>query len=155
MHDNIGLYRGMVLHNRIGDPNLDWVYGNLVEENRSDRCFIGDLREFSPDVPLSDVLVEVDPDSVGMCTGVPSSQGSFIYEGDMLKPFDDEYDKIVVEYHKGCFLVVMYGTKGSFTESGYDEDAGGYGVLDCEVLNYYPASCLEVIGTVYSCSSDS
>lgn len=90
----------------------------------------------------------VDPATVGQFTGLMDKNGKRIFEGDMLKPFDDEIDKMVVEFHCGAFMLCLYGERGYISESGDWCDEGNYGVIECEPLSSYGAD-IEVIGNIH------
>ena len=89
----------------------------------------------------------VDPDTVGQYTGLTDKNGKKIFEGDMIKPFDDEIDKMVVEFHHGQFLLCLYGERGYMAEYGWEE-SGNYGCFEAEPLSSY-GDDIEVIGNIY------
>ncbi|MBR2927534.1 MAG: hypothetical protein IKC24_00045 [Oscillospiraceae bacterium] len=78
--------------------------------------------------------VEVDPDTVGECSGVPDKNGKRIFEGDILL-LDDL--KGFVNYGTGCFCVRMQHP---------DYLCRNNPAIDI-VLNEYPG--LEVIGNIH------
>ena len=89
----------------------------------------------------------VDPATVGQYTGLTDKHGKRIFEGDMLEPFDDEIDKMVVEFHHGSFLLCLYGERGYMGEGGWVQE-GNYGVFECESLSSYGDE-VEIIGNVH------
>lgn len=89
----------------------------------------------------------VDPDTVGQYTGLTDNNGKKIFEGDIIKPFDDEIDKMVVEFHLGQFLLCLYGERGYMAEYGWEE-SGNYGCLEAEPLSSY-GDDIEVIGNIH------
>ena len=91
--------------------------------------------------------VEVDSSTVGQYTGLKDKNGNRIFEGDMIKPFDDEIDKMVVEFHNGQFLLCLYGERGYMTEYGLEEE-GNYGCFEAEPLSSY-GDDIEIIGNVH------
>lgn len=91
--------------------------------------------------------VEVNPDTVGQYTGLKDKHGKRIFEGDMIKPFDDEVDKMVVEFHHGQFLLCLYGECGYMAEYGWEEE-GNYGCFEAEPLSSY-GDDIEVIGNIH------
>lgn len=89
----------------------------------------------------------VNPETVGQYTGLTDKNGKRIFEGDMIKPFDDEIDKMVVEFRHGQFLLCLYGERGYMTEYGWEE-GGNYGCFEAEPLSSY-GDDIEVIGNVH------
>ena len=73
--------------------------------------------------------------------------GKRIFEGDMIKPFDDEIEKMVVEFHHGQFLLCLYGERGYMAEYGWEEE-GNYGCFEAEPLSSY-GDDIEVIGNIH------
>ena len=90
---------------------------------------------------------EVTPDTVGQYTGLKDKNGKRIFEGDMIKPFDDEVDKMVVEFRNGQFLLCLYGEHGYMAEYGWEEE-GNYGCFEAEPLSSY-GDDIEVIGNIH------
>ena len=82
---------------------------------------------------------KVDPSTVGQYTGLKDKNGKKIFEGDMIKPFDDEIDKMVVEFHYGQFLLCLYGERGYLAE---------YGCFESEPLSSY-GDDIEIIGNIH------
>lgn len=89
----------------------------------------------------------VKAETVGQYTGLTDKNGKRIFEGDMVKPFDDEIDKMVVESHHGQFLLCLYGERGYMAEYGWEEE-GNYGCFEAEPLSSY-GDDIEVIGNIY------
>ena len=90
---------------------------------------------------------EVIPETVGRYTGLTDKNGKKIFEGDMIKPFDDEIDKMVVEFRHGQFLLCLYGERGYMAEYGWEE-SGNYGCFEAEPLSSYGDN-IEVIGNIH------
>lgn len=89
----------------------------------------------------------VNPETIGQYTGLKDKNGTKIFEGNMIKPFDDEIDKMVVEFHLGQFLLCLYGERGYMAEYGWEE-SGNYGCFEAEPLSSY-GDDIEVIGNIY------
>lgn len=87
------------------------------------------------------------PETVGQYTGLTDKNGKKIFEGDMIKPFDDEIDKMVVEFRHGQFLLCSYGERGYMAEYGWEE-SGNYGCFEAEPLSSY-GDDIEVIGNIH------
>ena len=93
------------------------------------------------------VVDVVDQSTIGQYTGLNDKHGKRIFEGDMIKPFDDEVDKMVVEFHHGQFLLCLYGERGYMAEYGWEEE-GNYGCFEAEPLSSY-GDDIEVIGNIH------
>lgn len=89
----------------------------------------------------------VGPETVGQYTGLTDKNGKRIFEGDMIKPFNDEIDKMVVEFNFGQFLLCLYGERGYMAEYGWEE-SGNYGCFEAEPLSSY-GDDIEVIGNIH------
>ena len=90
---------------------------------------------------------KVVPETIGQYTGFTDKNGKKIFEGDMIKPFDDEIDKMVVEFRQGQFLLCSYGERGYMAEYGWEE-SGNYGCFEAEPLSSY-GDYIEVIGNIH------
>lgn len=137
------LFRGKRL------DNGEWVEGFFVVKVDpllgTSRCFI--LMQGYGESFVTWYMV--DPTTIGQYTGLNDKNGERIFEGDILKPFDDEIDKMVVEFHDGAFVLCLYGDRGYRSESGdWEYDGSNYGVIECEPLSSY-GDDIEVIGNIH------
>ena len=139
------LFRGKRL------DNGDWVEGAFL--NDRDGAFY--ICPAVSDISYGDsgnrrrigCWYKVDPSTVGQYTGLNDKNGERIFEGDMIKPFDDEIDKMIVEFHHGQFLLCLYGERGYMTEYGWEEE-GNYGCFESEPLSSY-GDDIEIIGNIH------
>lgn len=155
MREHIGLYRGKRV------DNGEWVQGYLYEHEPPLQCLVPEgyvpkkskwyiLKTAFADwnMPRQVEFIEVDPDTVGECTGLTDKNGKLIFEGDKLAPFYDDIDKMVVEFHYGCFMLCLYAERGYITESGDWCNEGNYGLTECEPLESYGED-IEIIGNIH------
>ena len=133
--------------------NGEWILGSLLKVKTNSYALQTAYMIFKPDFVFTSEGAKslghahVDPETVGQCTGLKDRNGKWIFEGDMLKPFDDEIDKMVVEFHNGLFMLCLYGERGYMGEGGWVEE-GNYGVFECEPLSSY-GDDVEVIGNIH------
>lgn len=140
------LFRGKRL------DNGEWVEGDFYHrivhiDTFHQNTVVSAIEVFDGKNPLSIAYYTVDPETVGQFTGLTDKNGTKIFEGDMIKPFDDEIDKMVVEFHYGQFLLCLYGDRGYMAEYGWEE-SGNYGCFEAEPLSSYGKD-IEVIGNIH------
>lgn len=130
--------------------NGEWVEGYLAAydlicpsypEDTSDAT--GDYYGQTPYVGF----VEVDPETVGQFTGRKDKNGRGIFEGDIFH-LEDEIIAVVI-FKDGCFRLEEYGLCGARTESGFDECGGGWGVIECDPIDWYTIWDMEIIGNIH------
>lgn len=82
MRENIGLYRGKRI------DNDKWLYGSLLKvtiDGETAWLIFGNAFEFSNWGVRSLSHAQVDPNTVGECSGILDRANVFIFEGDILK----------------------------------------------------------------------
>ena len=107
----------------------------------------GKVWEMHPFETNFSVICGVIPETICQFTGFYDKNGKKIFEGDIFH-FEDDIFAMVV-FRDGGFKLEEYGLRGTWTESGYDECGGGYGILDCSPIDWYTLIKLEVIGNIY------
>lgn len=140
--------RGILFRGK-DDESKDFVYGLLSLErdcrNPKMLCTVKPCIVWEESGLLHSSFVM--PETVGQYTGLTDKNGKQIFEGDMIKPFDDEIDKMVVEFRHGQFLLCSYGERGYMAEYGWEE-IGNYGCFEAEPLSSY-GDDIEVIGNIH------
>jgi uncharacterized phage protein (TIGR01671 family) len=117
-----------------GFPVRIYDYGGLV----------WDIHPFNTNLEITH---SVDPKTICQFTGKVDKNGNKIFEGDIFQLEDDIV--AVVVFSDGCFRLEEYGLCGTWTESGYDECGGGYGILNCDPIDWYSLFDMEIIGNIH------
>ena len=141
-----GLFRGKIIGSQTGHEELDWAFGNLVEEIKTKKTFIIDLGNLSNGTTFEEIAIEVIPETVGQSTGMQDKNGVEIFK----------HDRVIMHYFYGTHNQSDMGYVESECELtgivGLDE-LGWYTLVGTDRLywvNYLqePSEELEVIGNI-------
>lgn len=121
-----------------------WVYGALVQQQDDplkEKAFIISYSNYQFGDFSEAVMHEVDPETVGQCTGFGDKNGNKIFEGDIVCMDDWIPPCMQVAYAKGAFYLAEIENPVKY-----------YG--DIYYLTYGGKPCAKVIGNIYDDLSD-
>lgn len=100
MREHMGLFRGKRI------DNGEWVEGNLLIFKRYstdiDHYYILPIGTIYGYDDLLLMAWEVDPDTVGECTGLRDKNGKLVFEGDILDCKGGMYERCKVIFNEFC-----------------------------------------------------
>lgn len=129
------LFRGKRLNNG------EWVYGSYVYQYGAHEIYLPSTDGNGFD------NYNINPETVGQYTGLVDRNGNKIFEGDIFL-LDCDLLAIVI-FKCGSYCLEVRGFCGCFTESGYDECGGGFGVIECEPIDWYCIRDMETLGNIH------
>lgn len=98
MDENRGLWRGIAKDDMHPAYNGEWIEGELVRDMRS-------TGEIQYCILIFDIAYQVDPSTLGECTGLTDKNGKLIFEGDIISFMESTEKYYVTKWDKenACF----------------------------------------------------
>ena len=90
--------------------NGEWVYGNLIDSD----SIVGKIVDFDGEYFIPEFWYKVDPETVGQFTGLTGKNGTKIFDGDIVRFYDDSEDELTngVVIFNADFCSFCVSTKG-------------------------------------------
>ncbi len=107
-----------------------WVVGDLLQWSDGEMCICENRNHFEKD------KYRVIPETVGQYTGLTGKNGKRIFEGDVVKAYDDTYDNGFAEVKGKVF----------FNCGSFDIDVEDVGYIP---LYSYGTKNIEVVGNIH------
>jgi len=153
-------YRGRCVeefhtHHEQTEPG-QWIYGYLVDDNHISHTMSEEHGGMGSGIVTAHI--EVDPDTVGQCSGLSDDNGDLIYEGDIIE-LDAFYDEFAMPGGTGYWEWQRQQTE-VFFEKGYFaaeeniplyhvKELWGIGASEQHPFPKHYTPGLFIVGTIY------
>ena len=142
----IGVIMREILFKAKRKDNGEWIEGYYYKRVHVDKI-VDAIEKYNGTIDSIEYY-EIDPNT--LCQLVPNDEVR-VWENDIVCWEEDNEVISVVRYdiEAAKFVFDDYGTKGCLMEYGWDEDAGGFGVVDTYGFDYFYSLHFKVIGNIF------